>query len=192
MEKIETLIKKIDNDLKDVLSEERYKHCIGVMNKAGELAEKYNVDVNKARLVGLAHDIAKEMTHDDKLKYVKENEIQIDDIEKINVGLLHAKIGADICKKRYGFTQEMQDAITYHTTGNKNMDDLAKILIVADKAEDGRTWEDSQKVREIADKSLDEAVIYIIDVSIKNTIDKNKLIHTDSIDTRNKLLLNNM
>lgn len=195
-EKVEEMLQKIDKDIKQELSEKRYQHSLGVMKKAEELAEIYGVDVNKAKLVGLAHDIGKELSEEEKLRYTKENQIEVDEIEKINIGLLHGKIGADICKKRYDFTKEMQDAIQYHTTGNENMDLLAKIIFVADKIEDGRNYKDEKKkesllrVREIASRNIDEAVLYEIDESLVYTMQKKKLIHPDSISTRNKIIMN--
>ena len=167
--KVQELLRKINQDIQRELSEKRYNHSIGVMKKAEELAKLYKVNINKAKLVGLAHDIGKELSKEDKLKYVKENDIEIDKIEKINVGLLHGKIGADICKKRYDFTEDMQDAIKFHTTGNKDMDLLAKIIFVADKIEEGRKYKDKNKMQELelireADKeNLDEAMIGLID-----------------------------
>lgn len=190
----EELLQKINQDIKKELSEKRYNHSVGVMKKAEELAKIYNVDTNKAKLVGLAHDIGKELSKEEKLQYAKDNNIEIDEIEKVNVGLLHGKIGADICKKRYGFTRDLQDAIKYHTTGNKNMDLLAKIIFVADKIEDGRNYkneqkmQDLEKMRKIAKENIDEAVLYSIDASLVFTIQKKELIHPDSIATRNAIL----
>lgn len=194
MEKAEELLNKIDNDLKKVLSEKRYNHSTGVMKKAEELAKIYKIDVNKAKLVGLAHDIGKELSKEEMLEYARKNNIEVDSVEEVNVGLLHAKIGADICKKKYGFSQDMQNAIKYHTVGNENMDLLAKIIYVADKIEDGRTYKDEEKmkelqvVRDLATKDINKALVYEIDSSITYTIQKHKLIHPDSILTRNMLL----
>lgn len=191
---VEELLKRIDSDLKSTLSEKRYKHSLGVMKKAEELALIYGVDVNIAKLTGLAHDIGKEFSDEEMLKYAKENNIEVDSLEKVNVGLLHAKIGADICKKKYNFTEEMQNAIKYHTVGNENMDLLAKIIFVADKTEEGRNYkkeeknEQLQKVRELSKIDINEALLYEIDSSLIYTIQKHKLVHTDSILTRNKLL----
>lgn len=194
--KVQELLRKINQDIQRELSEKRYNHSIGVMKKAEELAELYKVNINKAKLVGLAHDIGKELSKEDKLKYVKENDIEIDKIEKINVGLLHGKIGADICKKRYDFTEDMQDAIKFHTTGNKDMDLLAKIIFVADKIEEGRKYKDKNKmqelelIREAAKENLDEAMLGLIDSSLIYTMQKKNLIHPDSISTRNQLIIN--
>ena len=73
--KVEELLNKINEDIKKELSEKRYNHSVGVMKKAEELAKIHDVDVNKAKLVGLAHDIGKELSSDDKLKqtFVKED-----------------------------------------------------------------------------------------------------------------------
>lgn len=188
------LLNKINNDLRNTLSERRYKHSLGVMEKAEELARIYNIDINKAKLVGLAHDIGKELSDEQMLEYVKENNIEIDNVERENVGLLHAKIGAYICKSKYNFSIDMQDAIKFHTVGNENMDLFAKIIYVADKIEEGRIYKDEEKmkelqtVRELANHDIDEALLYEIDSSIKYTIQKQKLIHPNSILIRNKLL----
>ena len=39
------LIEKMQEDLKETLSERRYEHSIGVMEMAGELAKIYGVDI---------------------------------------------------------------------------------------------------------------------------------------------------
>lgn len=194
---VDELLKKIDSDIKKELSEKRYNHSVGVMKKAEELAKIYGVNVNTAKLVGLAHDIAKELSKDEKLSYCKENGIIMDDIEKLNVGLLHGKIGADICKRRYGFTTEMQNAIKYHTTGNEHMDKLAKVIFIADKIEENRKYKEAQKMekldvaRKLAKENLDMAVLFEIDESLEYTISKKELIHIDSILTRNRIIIDN-
>lgn len=195
-DEVEKLITRINKDLKEVLSEKRYNHSIGVMKKAEELAKMHGENINKAKLVGLAHDIGKELSENEMVQYTKENNIEVDEIEKINIGLLHAKIGADICSKKYGFSVDMQNAIKYHTVGNLNMDLLSKIIFVADKIEEGRNYKDEDKskdlklAREIAITNIDKALLFEIDCSIKYTIQKGKLIHPDSILIRNKLLIN--
>ena len=55
MEKTE----KIKEDLKNILSERRYIHSVGVMEMCETLAKIYGVDVEKAKIAGLLHDNAK-------------------------------------------------------------------------------------------------------------------------------------
>lgn len=187
MKETEILLSEINRDIKEMLSDKRYTHSVNVMKRSEELAKKFGVDVDKAKLVGLAHDIAKEMP--EKLQYAKEHNIEVDEIEQINVELLHSKIGAEICGKKYNFPQDMKDAIKYHTTGNPEMDDLAKVLFIADKTESGRTYMDFEKIKEKEEESLNKELIYMLDVSIQYTINKEQLIHPDSIYTRNRFLL---
>ena len=190
------LLERINEDVKKALSEKRYVHSIGVMNKAEELARIYGVNVNKAKLVGLAHDIGKELSKEEKLEYAKNNNLDVDEIEKKNIGLLHGKIGADICKKRYDFTQDMQDAIRYHTTGSgkEDMKLLDKIIFLADKIEENRVYKYGKKMkaleelRKLANENLDLAIVKAIDNSLVYTIEKGELIHPDSVITRNKLI----
>ena len=184
-------LEEITKDVKNTLSEKRYIHCIGVMEQAAYLAKKYGYDIDIARVVGIAHDIAKEIPEEEKLKYVEQNNIEIDKIESVNIGLLHAKIGADICKKKYNFTEEMQNAIKYHTTGNENMNILAKIIFVADKTEKNRKYEDLKTVRDLADEDLDKCILYILDYMLVDNVNKKKLIHSNSIKIRNKIMLDN-
>ena len=188
------LIERIKNDLKENLTEYRYIHSLGVMEMAEELATIYNVDVESTRLAGLLHDIAKEMTEEESLKYVAENSIAIDDIEKINVSILHGKIGADIAKKKYGVNEQIQKAIQYHTETNPNMDTLAKIIYVSDKIEKNRKSEkfDLEYERNLAKEDIDAAVLFIIDASIKKVIKKGKLLHPTRVETRNKIIMNKM
>ena len=183
-------IEKIKKDLKQVLSERRYEHSIGVMNMAEELAKIYKVDMETAKIAGLLHDNAKEMTKEEMLKYVEENNIEITEFEKLNVPILHEKIGADIAKKKYGVSEQIAKAIEYHTTTSPKMDTLAKIIYVSDKVELTRKSEkfDIESERKLATINLDKAVLLIINNTTKYLIDNNKMIATESIETRNKLL----
>ena len=184
------LIEKIQEDLKEILSERRYTHSVGVMEMAGELAKIYGVDVETAKLAGLLHDNAKEIPDEEMLKYVEKNNIEINEFEKHNVKILHGKIGADIAKKKYGVSEQIAKAIEYHTTTSPKMDTLAKIIYVSDKVELTRKSEkfDIESERKLATIDLDKAVLLIINNTTKYLIDNNKMIATESIETRNKLL----
>lgn len=180
---------KINQDIKQILSEKRYKHSQGVSKRAVELAKIYGQDIEKAKIVGIAHDIAKEMPKEEAYKYAKENNIELDEIEKMEPSLLHSKIGAEICIKKYGFTQEMAQAIKYHTTGNINMNTFDKIIYIADKTEENRTYIDLQKAIELSNKNLDEAILYISTIAIEYSMRKESLIHPDTIHLINKIIM---
>lgn len=189
----EVLINKIKIDLEKQLSQARFNHCVGVMNKAVELARIYGVNENDAALAGLTHDIAKEIPVVEAFKIAEENNIEFDEIETANTALLHGKIGAYLVKKRYNLNEDIQDAIKYHTTTDKKMDMLAKILYVSDKVEEGRKSDkyDIQSERELAKTDIDKTIIYILNENIKSLISRNRLIHPKGIETRNFLMMKN-
>lgn len=180
---------KIKKDIEKILTKERYEHSLGVAKRAEELAKIYNQDIQKAKLVGIAHDIAKQMKKQDAYKYAKQHNIELDEIEINEPALLHSKIGASICKEKYNFTQDMAQAITYHTTGNVKMNTFDKIIFLADKTEDGRTSPEHEELRKISNKNLDEAMLYSLRNSLKYTINKQRLVHPDSIHLLNKLII---
>lgn len=181
-------IEQIQEKIKQTLSEKRYKHSLAVMQRCEELAKIYGEDIEKAKKVGLAHDVAKEMKIDEIMSIVKENNIKLDEIEMQNPGLWHAKIGAKICENEFGFTQDMVQAVENHTTAKPEMDLLSKILFVADATGLDRNWEDLEYARKLSETRLDEVIIYIIDLNIRENIEKRKQIHPSSITARNQLL----
>ena len=184
--------KEIENDVKSVLSEYRFTHSLGVAKKAIELAKIYGVQEEIAKKVGIAHDIAKEMTDEEMIEYAKANNIKIDEIETVKPSLLHGKIGADIAAKKFGFTQDMINAIKWHTTGRENMSMLEKIIYVADKTEENRkgTRFNLEKSRELSTQNIDEALIFLMNEFITYNIKNEWLIHPETINARNDLLLN--
>ena len=184
-------IEDLKSKLKQNLSEHRYEHSIGVMEKALELAKKYNYDEEKAALVGLAHDMAKEMTKNESLNYIKENGIEITKYDLQSPQVLHGIIAADITKKKCGFDKEMQQAIYYHTTARENMTLLDKILYIADKTEERtKKYDKLDKFRKIIeDKGLDVAIVFVIEnYTIPKAIQNGQPIHPNSIYARNDLL----
>lgn len=179
---------EIKQKVKDNLSEKRFYHSECVEERCIELAKLYEVDEEKARLVGISHDIAKEMTHQEKLEYVQNNNIKIDEIEKESSQLLHSKVGAKICEKEFGFTEDMVKAIASHTTGKPGMDKLAKILFISDACGKDRQYEDAKYLYELAKKDLEQAIFECLHKSINNIIEKGKKIHLDTIKTINEYL----
>lgn len=183
-------IEEIKEELKTILSSKRYEHSLGAMEKAIELAEVFGEDKEKVAYTALVHDIAKEMSIEEMLDYALKNGIELTKEDKLITRTLHGIIGADIVKKKYGFTQEMQGAIYYHTTGRENMTLLDKIVFLADKSEKGREGEDAEKLRNVIEtEGLDKAILWDIDYyTIPRMINKQKMIHPNSIYARNDLI----
>lgn len=181
-------IEQINEQVKKTLSEKRYYHSLCVMERCEELAKHYKQDIEEAKKVGILHDIAKEMSEEEKIAYAKENKIEMNIVEQTHVGLLHAKIGADIAKKQFGYTDKMCQAIRLHTTGGQAMTMLDKILYVSDAIGKDRTWNDVKQVHQMALEDINSATLYILNLEITNKMEENKMIHPDSIFARNELL----
>lgn len=183
-------LEEIQNYVKEHLSEKRYNHSKCVMERCEELAIKFELDIDIAKKVGIAHDIAKELTDNEKIKYCKENNIEVDEIENKNISLLHAKIGADMAKKYFKFNDDMANAIRAHTTGLPKMDMLAKILFISDRTSEDRNLPDIDYINELLEKDINEAILYILDKKIELQIKKQANIHINTVITRNELLEN--
>lgn len=182
-------IEKAKGNLKERLTEKRYNHSLGVMKASEELAKIYKEDIEEARFTGLIHDIAKELTREEIENYIEKYNIEVDEIEKNSKGLLHAKLGAVIAKEELGASEKIQNAIKYHTTGNIKMDTFAKIIYLADKIEENRDYEEVEVLRKLALEDLDKAILFTLDFTIQKGIRKQKLIHPDTVNLRNKIII---
>ena len=175
---------EIYNEVKNMLSEKRFMHSERVVKRAIEYAKVYNVDIETVKLVAISHDIAKNLSSEENQKYIKEYNIKLDEIEKINNSLLHAKIGAEICKNRYNFTEDMVNSIKYHTTGRKNMSILEKIIYLADATEEGREYCSANFV-DIIKEDIDKGMFEISKWSLTYLLNNNEIIHPDTIKCYN-------
>ena len=179
---------KVYEVVKSKLSEKRFYHSVCTMERCMEYAKIYGIDEEKAKLVGIAHDIAKETAKDLVYEEARKYEVELDEIEKIALPLVHAKVGAEICKREFGFTEEMTNAIKYHTTGRENMSVLEKITYLADVTGKDREYEECKIAYQMAKNDLDKALLYFFKRTIERTIEGNKILHTDTIKAYNYLI----
>ena len=177
--------KEVRQIVKERLSEDRFYHSECVAARCVELATIHNEDKEAARLVGIVHDIAKEMSTEEKMEYCKKNNLEVDDIEKKHPGLLHARIGAHIAKKEFGFSEDLCSSIQCHTTAKANMSQLDKVLYVADMSSQDRQFPDKGYIIELGNKDLDECTKYILKIGINQRMNQDKKIHLNSIKALN-------
>ncbi len=161
--------KNIEKDLKEKLDKKRYAHTQNVANAALYMAMAHHEDIEEAYVAGLLHDNAKCIPNDEKRKLCKKYDIQLNAAEEKNPDLLHAKLGAVLAEEKYGFmSQNIYNAICYHTTGRPAMTDLEKIVYIADYIEPGRKPLDHiDEIRHFAFTDLNMAMVLILE----NTLD---------------------
>ena len=165
-ENIDNLIEEISFYAKTHLSEIRFSHSIRVAEMAERLAYAYPnllIFPRLAYLVGIAHDITKEKSDLWQEETIREAGEALDKIEKSNLRLVHGKTAAIILQRQFGIKhRSLLDAIRYHTLSHPNLDDLGKILYIADKIELGRKGvEDIQHL--IGTSSIDEIMCLLLE-----------------------------
>ncbi len=180
---------KLYNIVQNTLSEKRFNHCKAVVKRAIEYAEIYGEDKEIVKLVAISHDIAKELNLEEEEHYISYYHIPLDDIEKANHQLLHAKIGAYLCKDKYDFTEDMVNAIMYHTTGRKNMSLLEKIIYLADATEENRKH--GSTFVDVVKKDIDKGMVELTKREICKLLEKGKQVHVHTIECYNDYLNKN-
>ncbi len=177
--------------IKARLEEKRFIHSLNVAESAKELAIKFGADPKKAYTTGILHDICKNMSSSDLLKYLLENSIELSEYELAAPKLFHAIAGAVFAEKELGVTDdEILLAIRYHTTGRKNMSLLEKVVFIADFIGAERNYEGVEIMREKASRSLDEAIVEGLSFTITDLIKKERLVHPDTMGAYNDALIN--
>ncbi len=177
--------------LKEKLDEHRYYHSLCVADEAKRLAEKYGGNTEKCYLAGLLHDITKNSNETEHLKIFEDFGIMLSVIENNAQKLWHAMSGSVYLKNILNIEdEEILDAVRYHTTAKANMSLTAKILYLADFTSRDRNYPDVNIIRDLVDKSLDEAFIYALKYSIIDLTERAKAIHPDTIAAFNQAVLN--
>ncbi len=164
--------------LKD-LNPRRYEHTIGVASTAFCLACKYGIDSEKAYVAGLLHDCAKCFSDDKTLSLCKKYGIELNEFEKKNPSLIHAPLGGEYARNKYGIEDEdIIEAIKWHTTGKPKMSVLEKIVFIADYMEPNRKkLLGLDEIRKVAFQDLDKCMYLILINTIQHLKNKEMLIN---------------
>ncbi len=177
--------------LKENLNEERYIHSLGTADCARELAEKYNLDQEKAYVAGLLHDCAKCFSTE-KLKEIIDKNLSVEACEMLNYKTLHAPVSAYVAEMNFGVEdKEILSAIRWHTLGKINMTDFEKIIFLADKIEPNtRDKEYSEEIKSLLNQKngLNLALLRCYKETIKSLAKRELKICMVTIDIYNHLL----
>lgn len=180
--------------LREMLDDYRYIHSLGVAESARELAELYGYDTDKAYKAGLLHDIMKNATKDYQLQIMEKGGIILSQAEKNNPKLWHAMAGECYLRVEMGIKdEELLGAVRYHTTGKAEMNLLEKIVYIADYISRERNYPDVDVMRRLSKEvSLEEASLYALRFSIRKLESIGGIIHTDSVDYYNELVIDKL
>jgi predicted HD superfamily hydrolase involved in NAD metabolism len=164
--------------LEKALTSKRYEHTLRVEETAMKLAKIYGENQYRVGLSALLHDNAKNYPDDKKAKLCKKYHIQLSKAEQENIDLVHSKLGGVLAREKYNIhDQDIIHGIMYHTTGRPNMSNLEKIIYIADFIEPGRKdFPGLSKVRDLAYKDLDLALIKILMLTMNHIMDRGGMI----------------
>ena len=103
--------------------------------------------------------------------------------------MLHGKTAAEIARHEYSAPDDVCDAIACHTTGKAGMTLIDKIIYLADYIEETRDFDGVEPARQLAKHDIDRALLYCYDTSLADLVARGKLIHRDTVEARNDLIL---
>ncbi|MBO5936933.1 MAG: nicotinate (nicotinamide) nucleotide adenylyltransferase [Clostridia bacterium] len=177
--------------LKSKLDDYRYIHSSGVADSARDLAKIYGGNEEKAYFAGLLHDIAKNMPKDEQLRLIEKGGITLTDAEKNNPALWHAIAGECYLRCEMGITDpEILGSVRYHTTGKAGMSLMEKIIYIADYISAERNYPDVNVMRDLSlNHSLEKASLYSLIYTFNKQTKLQGIIHPDSVEYYNELLM---
>ncbi len=175
--------------LRRKLGNRLFSHSMGVARMAYSLALAHGVDEEASFLAGLLHDYGKALSPQELMEKAKEMHLSLDDFTRRSPHLLHAPVGAALVRHDFGIKdRQVLRAIKFHTVGAPRLNNIEKIVYLADAIEMGRSYPGVRKLRRLAFSDLDKTIRIVVDNTIKRVIQKGDLLHPLSVAFRNELL----
>jgi len=161
-------ISEIKKYLVKNLTRERYAHTISLSKLAVKLAKRHGLkDISKMEVAALLHDCQK--------KYESENN--------------HSFLAVRVARTKFKIKdKQILKAILYHTFAHRSMDDFSKIIYIADISEPLRKFKGAGKIRRLAFKNLNDAMVLALSTKIKYVIGEKKPLSLESILLYNMLV----
>ncbi len=175
--------------MQEMLSDELYRHSLGVAKAAVVLAKRLGVDVEKAELAGLLHDYGKRYSHQELIEKADQLNLKLDELTRREGKLLHAPVGAALLYSELQINEaDLTEAVSDHTTGRSGMSMLGKVLYLADYIEENRNFEGVEMIRQLASTDFDQALLAAVNNAIRSVLARNLILHPRSVEFRNSLL----
>ncbi len=194
-------IENLREAVRTYLKEKRYLHTLAVEREAAALGEIFLPEkTEELRIAALLHDITKKEDLTKQLQYCAEFGIIVSEEEKFSPKIFHARTAAAVAKRDFPewVNEEILQGVRYHTTGRADMTVFEAIVYLADYIEDTRTFADCVTLRRCFYENIARAVtteeklavltdtmILSFDMTIKNLIEENAPIDSDTIAARN-------
>lgn len=201
----EKVLTALREEMQAHMDTRRYRHTLGVEKEMRRLAALLSPALEyRAAVAGLLHDVTKCFSLDEQLAYCRENNIPIDEDERLAPALLHAKTGAHYAKAHFPemVDDEIRDAISRHTTAHPPLSLLGAMLFVADFTEEGREYPDCVALRDFlysralgGDGGMTHfkaVLLRALDLSVAELLEDGRPIALRTVEARNALLTGNI
>lgn len=180
-----------DEDLRAVswsmIKAKRIAHVQGTEGEAVRLARRWGADEDHARRAAILHDCTKYLKLEEQLALCERHGVELDDMERGALKLLHSKTGSALARDLFGEPDPVCQAIFWHTTGKADMTLLEKILYIADYMEPTRNFDGVERLRELAYADLDAAVLLGAEMSVEDMTRRGNAIHPNTLAARDFL-----
>lgn len=164
------------------LAPKRVAHVAGCESEAVLLAKRWGEDEEAAATAGILHDVTKKLSYDEQLILCQKYGIICDKAELSAPKLLHAKTGAALARAEFGVSEEIYEAIRWHTTGKKDMTLLEKIIYLADYIEPNRDFEGLGELRGLAYSDIDAAMALGLEMSLEDIRSRGDEPYKDTVE----------
>ena len=168
------------------------EHIHRAQAEARLLAQRHRLDMEKALLATLAHDVARAMKAEQLLQQADQLGLQACSVERRVPLLLHGPVGAELLRQVDGLEDDdIYQAVCWHSTAHPDLGDIAKVVFLADKLDPRKAprYPYMPRVRELAMESLDEAIVEFLSQEMTSLIAGGGLVHPASVAARNSLLM---
>ena len=178
----DTLTEKIRDYTEAHVKPARYDHSVRVAEMSVKLCRRYGLDENKGYLMGIGHDMCKDMNREKMMETAARDGNPITAFEKSKPSLLHGRAAAVMMKEKFGITdQEILQAVANHVSGCLGLCDLGKVLFLADKTEPGRPQSTDESRANLLKLSLDQMFLSVIKENYEFIKNKGFEIYPDTI-----------
>jgi len=167
-------------------------HIYRVRDVALELASPHGVPSDRAELGALAHDVCRAVPGDELLKMSSDLGVPVSDVERDFPLLLHGPVGAELLRTEDELAeQSLYEAVRWHSTAHASLDDLGKLIFLADKLDPQKAavYSYQAKLHDMALESLDLALLEFLSREMAVRVEKGETVHPASVDARNSLIL---
>lgn len=196
---------KLREKVSSILSGKRLIHTYEVEKMACRLCEIYCPEKEYTiRAAVLLHDITKQLDTAEQIQICIDHGECAENLKAYSPKIFHSRTAAMIIPEKFSeyASEEVVNAVRYHTTGKADMNICEKIVYFSDYIDMSRTYEDCVYLRNLMfcnvdfdsmteNEKLEHLNICIIksfDMTLISLIENGELISDDTVNARNYLI----